>query len=81
MAGSTRTSTAAATGPGGTVTLLTGSAASAATAIRPRHSASPPTASHAARTGPIHALPVLDKKRCCASHRKSFAPAHSQLHP
>ncbi len=47
----------------------------------PRLSAARPTATHAMSATPTQALPGRLAKRCCASQRKSFAPARQPAAP
>src|SRR5688500_13952487 len=60
---------------GGAISLSTGMA------TRPRHSASRPTAIHAANTGTSQSFPLRALKRCCASQRNSLAPARQPANP
>jgi hypothetical protein len=49
--------------------------------IRPRASASSPTASHATSTGPIHNRLPEPKRGCWTSQRKSWVPVAKAASP
>jgi hypothetical protein len=49
--------------------------------MRPRDSASSPTAAHAAIATVTHAFPARVAKRCCASQRNIFDPARHPAAP